>query len=43
MRGSDLKLGPDARVLVIGTESDTDPGLYEDLVGRSGDAIRASV
>jgi len=40
---SDLKLGPDARVLVIGTESDTDPVLYEDLVGRSGDAIRASV
>jgi len=38
----DLKLGPDARVLVIGTESDTDPGLYEDLVGRSGDAVRAS-
>jgi len=38
----DLKLGPDARVLVIGTESDTDPGLYADLVGRSGDAVRAS-
>ena len=39
---SDLKLGLDARVLVIGTESDTDPDLYEDLVGRSGDAVRAS-
>ena len=35
---NDLKLGPDARVLVFGTESDTDPGLYKDLVGRSGAA-----
>ena len=40
---NDLKLGPDARVLVFGTESDTDPGLYNDLVGRSGAVVRASV
>lgn len=37
-----LQLGPDARVLVIGTEGDTDPELYEELVGQSGDAVRAS-
>ncbi|SDE31003.1 diaminopropionate ammonia-lyase [Limimaricola pyoseonensis] len=30
-----LELGPDARVLVFGTEADTDPALYQQLVGRS--------
>lgn len=35
-----LALGPEARVLVFGTEGDTDPELYQDLVGASGDAIR---
>ena len=31
-----LGLGPDAHVLVFGTEGDTDPELYEHLVGLSG-------
>jgi diaminopropionate ammonia-lyase len=35
-----LGLGPDSRVLVIGSEGDTDPALYKKLVGRSGDAVR---
>ncbi|SNT28137.1 diaminopropionate ammonia-lyase [Tropicimonas sediminicola] len=36
-------LGLDAasRVLVFGTEADTDPALYEELVGKSADAVRA--
>lgn len=38
-----IGLGPDARVLVFGTEGDTDPELYEKLVGRSGDAVRAAI
>lgn len=38
-----IALGPDARVLVFGTEGDTDPELYERLVERSGDAVRAGV
>ncbi len=36
-----LDLRNDARVLIFGSEGDTDPALYEKLVGRSGDAVRA--
>ncbi|HUF86304.1 MAG TPA: diaminopropionate ammonia-lyase [Thermohalobaculum sp.] len=35
-----LGLGPDSRVLVFGTEGDTDPELYEELVGIGGDTVR---
>ncbi len=37
-----LGLGADSRVLVFGTEGDTDPELYQRIVGRSGDAVRAA-
>jgi diaminopropionate ammonia-lyase len=37
-----LQLKADSYVLVIGTEGDTDPELYCELVGRSADAVRAS-
>jgi diaminopropionate ammonia-lyase len=37
-----LSLGPLSRVLVIGSEGDTDPELYERLVGRSGAKVRAA-
>ena len=37
-----LALGPDSRVLVFGTEGDTDPALYESIVGRSAKAVRGS-
>jgi diaminopropionate ammonia-lyase len=37
-----LSLGPLSRVLVIGSEGDTDPALYERLVGRSGADVRAA-
>jgi diaminopropionate ammonia-lyase len=30
-----LGLGPDSRVLLFGSEGDTDPALYQQLVGRS--------
>lgn len=36
-----LDLRRDARVLIFGSEGDTDPALYEKLVGRSADAVRA--
>ncbi|WP_375172941.1 diaminopropionate ammonia-lyase [Pseudooceanicola sp.] len=36
-----LDLGPDARVMVFGTEGDTDPDLYRNLVGASAEDIRA--
>jgi diaminopropionate ammonia-lyase len=36
-----LGLRSDSRILLFGSEGDTDPALYEKLVGRSGDAIRA--
>lgn len=41
--GARAALGLDAgsRVLVFGTEGDTDPELYEKLVGASADAVRA--
>jgi diaminopropionate ammonia-lyase len=37
-----LGLGPTSRVLVFGTEGDTDPIVYGDIVGRSGDEVRAA-
>ncbi|MFD0982743.1 diaminopropionate ammonia-lyase [Tropicimonas aquimaris] len=36
-----LELDAASRVLVFGTEADTDPALYEELVGKSADAVRA--
>lgn len=36
-----IQLNSDSRVLVIGTEGDTDPQRYRELVGRSADAVRA--
>lgn len=38
-----LSLGADARVLVFGTEGDTDPELYAELVGRSSAEVRKGV
>ncbi len=38
-----LKLDASSRVLLFGSEGDTDPELYARLVGRSGDAVRAGV
>ncbi|MDX1527447.1 MAG: diaminopropionate ammonia-lyase [Gammaproteobacteria bacterium] len=35
-----LGLGPDSRVLLFGTEGDTDPELYERIVGRPAEAVR---
>lgn len=35
-----LGLGPASRIVVFGTEGDTDPALYEELVGMTGDAVR---
>lgn len=37
-----LDLRRDARVLIFGSEGDTDPALYEKLVGTSADAVRAA-
>jgi diaminopropionate ammonia-lyase len=37
-----LGLDGSARILVVGSEGDTDPALYARIVGRSGDAVRAS-
>jgi diaminopropionate ammonia-lyase len=37
-----LDLRPDARVLIFGSEGDTDPALYEKLVGRSAEKVRAA-
>ncbi len=34
-----LGLGPDSRVLVFGTEGDTDPELYKQIVGRDAAAV----
>ncbi len=36
-----LELGADSRVLVIGTEGDTDPEVYRQLVGRTAEQVRA--
>ena len=35
-----LGLGPDSRVLLFGSEGDTDPALYQQLVGRSAAQVR---
>ncbi len=37
-----LALGRDSRILVFGTEGDTDPALYKSIVGRSAEAVRKS-
>jgi diaminopropionate ammonia-lyase len=37
-----LQLTGEARVLLFGTEGDTDPALYAKLVGRSGAQVRAA-
>jgi diaminopropionate ammonia-lyase len=37
-----LGLGPDSRVLVFGTEGDTDAALYEELVGLTADVVRGA-
>jgi diaminopropionate ammonia-lyase len=36
-----LKLDEASHVLLFGTEGDTDPGLYQRIVGRSAEAVRA--
>ncbi|MDD2926619.1 diaminopropionate ammonia-lyase [Rhodoferax sp.] len=38
---SALGLGPDSRVLLFGSEGDTDPALYQQLVGRSAAQVLA--
>ena len=38
---AELGLGGSSRVVIFGTEGDTDPELYEELVGVPGDEIRA--
>jgi diaminopropionate ammonia-lyase len=40
-RAQALGLGAGSRVLLFGSEGDTDPALYEKIVGRPADAIRA--
>ncbi|MGV6848471.1 MAG: diaminopropionate ammonia-lyase [Marinibacterium sp.] len=39
---ADLGLGPDSTIVLFGTEGDTDPALYAELVGRSADAVRGT-
>ncbi|MCP4382150.1 MAG: diaminopropionate ammonia-lyase [Hyphomicrobiales bacterium] len=39
--GEALGLDRTSRVLVFSTEGDTDPGLYERIVGRSAEAVRS--
>jgi diaminopropionate ammonia-lyase len=38
-----LALGPASRVLVIGSEGDTDPDIYRRIVGRDAEAVRTGV
>jgi len=40
VRGA-LALGPESRVLVIGSEGATDPAVYQQIVGRSPEAVGA--
>jgi diaminopropionate ammonia-lyase len=35
-----LTLDANSKVLIFGTESDTDPDLYVKLIGRSADEVR---
>jgi diaminopropionate ammonia-lyase len=37
----EVGLDAQSRVLVFGTEGDSDPEVYQNLVGKSGDAVRA--
>ena len=37
-----LGLGADSRILVFGTEGATDPALYQQIVGRTAEAVAAS-
>ena len=37
-----LELGPDSRVLLFGSEGDTDPELYRQIVGRDAATVRAA-
>lgn len=37
-----LGIGPDSRILTFGTEGDTDPELYRELVGRSAAEVRGA-
>jgi len=36
-----LGLNSDSRILVIGSEGDTDPEVYQEIVGRTSDEVRA--
>jgi diaminopropionate ammonia-lyase len=36
-----LGLGPDSRVLLIGSEGDTDPTIYKEVVGRTAEEVLA--
>ena len=38
---ADARVGPQSRVLVFGTEDDTDPALYKELFGRLAADVRA--
>ena len=38
-----LALGPDAKVVAIGSEGATDPEIYARVVGRSAEEVRQSV
>ena len=37
---SALSLDAHSQILIFGTESDTDPDLYVNLIGRSADEVR---
>ena len=39
-KAAGLGLDADSRVLLFGSEGDTDPELYAELVGRSAEAVR---
>lgn len=36
-----LEIGADSRVLLLGSEGDTDPEIYKEITGRSADEVRA--
>jgi diaminopropionate ammonia-lyase len=36
-----LRIDARSRILLFGTEGDTDPALYRELVGRSADDVRS--
>lgn len=40
-RALGLGLGPDSRILLFGSEGATDPALYEQLVGRTAEAVES--